>query len=349
MGHKRIKKLSMHNQIYERLRGMYCPGQSKKEAMKDGTYYKKIFSSSTLTNYLQDCYRFERYVIAMHPEVKNLYEAKKYYREFLDYKNGDVNNRGEPLAADTIHTYAKALGKLYRINPESKEYYVPPIRKRENIKKNRTVSKRTEIHFSEERHPEFVYLCLSTGLRRVELGRLKAEQIKTLNDLWSMKKQIESKPKDALTKDDIRRKQALDDVFEYFTDCQFFIEVINAKGGKRRFAPILGPHQKEVVAMIRMLPKEAHVCKQVFKAAPIHRYRAKYAEMILDMKSRPIEEIPYDTPVKGLNAMKQGDVYVCRGSRKGVKLDKRAMKIASKALGHNRVSVVATSYIYSVG
>ena len=41
----------------------------------------------------------------------------------------------------------------------------------------------------------------------------------------------------------------------------------------------------------------------------------------------------------------QGDVYTCRKDEAGKKLDKVAMLICSKAIGHNRISVVADNYI----
>ncbi len=66
------------------------------------------------------------------------------------------------------------------------------------------------------------------------------------------------------------------------------------------------------------------------------------------MYARDIEDIPYDKVNKGTGHKYQSEVYVCRKDRQGTKLDKRAMKKASKALGHNRVSVIAYSYIKGI-
>lgn len=61
--------------------------------------------------------------------------------------------------------------------------------------------------------------------------------------------------------------------------------------------------------------------------------------------ARPIEEIPYDRVNKGSGRKYQSEVYICRKDEAGRKLDKAAMLVCSKALGHNRISVVADNYI----
>lgn len=48
---------------------------------------------------------------------------------------------------------------------------------------------------------------------------------------------------------------------------------------------------------------------------------------------------PRPTPVV------RGGITYCRGDRKGTWLDKNAMLMASKALGHNRISIIASNYL----
>lgn len=48
---------------------------------------------------------------------------------------------------------------------------------------------------------------------------------------------------------------------------------------------------------------------------------------------------------KGSGRKYQSEVYICRKDEAGRKLDKAAMLVCSKALGHNRISVVADNYI----
>ena len=56
-------------------------------------------------------------------------------------------------------------------------------------------------------------------------------------------------------------------------------------------------------------------------------------------------EIPYDRVNKGSGRKYQSEVYICRKDEAGRKLEKAAMLVCSKALGHNRISVVADNYI----
>lgn len=79
--------------------------------------------------------------------------------------------------------------------------------------------------------------------------------------------------------------------------------------------------------------------------ADIHGYRAEYATAIYKAHARAIEEIPYDRVNRGTGRRYQSEVYTCRKDEAGKKLDKAAMLICSKALGHNRISVVADNYI----
>lgn len=61
--------------------------------------------------------------------------------------------------------------------------------------------------------------------------------------------------------------------------------------------------------------------------------RADYATKVYQMHARPIETLKHD------------EIYYCRGDRKGTWLDKNAMLMASKALGHNRISIIASNYL----
>ena len=75
------------------------------------------------------------------------------------------------------------------------------------------------------------------------------------------------------------------------------------------------------------------VWKKIPSNADIHSYRADYATRIYLKYARTIEEIP------------RRERYVCRRDKKGVIYDRKAMLEASKALGHNRISVVGEHYL----
>ncbi len=111
-----------------------------------------------------------------------------------------------------------------------------------------------------------------------------------------------------------------------------FCLAIVGKGGRYREAPIVGPHIEDIVARIRNAG-DGLVWSRVPSHMDVHSYRSDYATAIYTAYARPIDSIP------------KSKVYVCRGSRKGERFDRDAMLIASKALGHNRLNVIASHYL----
>lgn len=157
-----------------------------------------------------------------------------------------------------------------------------------------------------EKHAELINFCRGTGLRRSELENLTGSQLRF-----------------------------------YGSDA---VLVIKGKGGRYREAPIIGPHKDEIVAKLLKAGK-GKVWESVPSHMDVHSYRSEYATAIYTAFARPIEEIPYDKVNNGSERRFQSSVYICRGNQKGRKLDKEAMRKASKALGHNRLDVVAGHYI----
>ena len=121
--------------------------------------------------------------------------------------------------------------------------------------------------------------------------------------------------------------------------------VRNGKGGRKRVSPIIGKDIQRIVERMENTPPKDKVWQYVNSNADIHAYRADYATAIYKAYARPIEDIPYDKVNKGTGRKYQSEVYSCRKDEAGKKLDKAAMLICSKALGHNRISVVADYYI----
>lgn len=107
---------------------------------------------------------------------------------------------------------------------------------------------------------------------------------------------------------------------------------IKGKGGRYRISPIIGTNKEKVVKML-----ERAVNKPVFEHIPknmdVHSYRSDYATAIYKAFSLDLDDLPKNRQ------------YICRKDRKGEILDKKAMEIASEALGHSRISVVADHYI----
>jgi len=107
----------------------------------------------------------------------------------------------------------------------------------------------------------------------------------------------------------------------------YFLHVVG-KGGRNRVSPILSDE-----ALERIKNTKGLVWKKIPNGADIHSYRADYCTAIYNMHARPINKIP------------KKELYFCRKDLKGVWYDKKAMLIASAALGHNRISVIAAHYI----
>ena len=71
----------LHQQAYDQLTGMLAFGESKKEAMANGTAKNKIFSHATYKNYWKHIKYFLGYIKEKHPECTTLKNAKKYVNE----------------------------------------------------------------------------------------------------------------------------------------------------------------------------------------------------------------------------------------------------------------------------
>lgn len=107
----------LHQQAYDRLTGMQAFGESKKEAVANGTEKDKIFAFNTYKSYWKHTKYFIKYIKEKHPECTTLKSAKKYANEWLQTRVD------QGLSAWTVQLEAKALGKLYGISPDDENYY----------------------------------------------------------------------------------------------------------------------------------------------------------------------------------------------------------------------------------
>ena len=96
----------LHQQAYDRLTGMQAFGESKKEAVANGTAQDKIFSFNTYKDYWKHTKYFIKYIKDNHPECTTLKSAKKYTNEWLQARVD------QGLSAWTVQLEAKALVKL---------------------------------------------------------------------------------------------------------------------------------------------------------------------------------------------------------------------------------------------
>lgn len=326
----------LHQQAYDRLTGMQAFGESKKEAVANGTEKEKIFSFNTYKSYWKHTKYFIKYIKENHPECTTLKSAKKYVNEWLKAR------MDQGLSAWTVQLEAKAMGKLYGISPDDENYFKPPKRNREDIKRSRGDRVRDK-HFSKTNNDELIKFCKGTGLRRAELGELRGKDLVTREQIEAEISRLEGRPAEELTPADTKRLEMLQDTRLFEGD--YFTHVRNGKGGRERMSPIIGPNMEQIVERIKSTPAEEKVWQHIHQSADIHGYRAEYATIIYKAKARAIEEIPYDRVNRGTGRKYQSEVYTCRKDEAGRKLDKAAMLVCSKALGHNRIEVVANNYI----
>lgn len=122
---------------------------------------------------------------------------------------------------------------------------------------------------------------------------------------------------------------------------QAFLRVTKGtKGGRVRTVPILEEYVKLVentclkVGKNKVIPLLADDRIKAPSGVNTHGYRAEYAKALYDKLKRPLDIVPVS------------ERYYCRGDLKGVIYDRQAMKEVSQALGHTRVSVIASSYLH---
>ena len=326
----------LHQQAYDRLTAMQAFGESKKEAMANGTAQDKIFSFNTYQTYWKHIKYFLKYIKELHPESTTLKSAKKYVNEWLQIRVD------QGLSAWTIQTEAKALGKLYGIQPDDPDYFQPPKRNRAEIKRSRGDRVR-DLHFSKTNNDELIKFCQGTGLRRSELEALRGHDLMTRAQIEQEIARIEALPEGAEKNQEEKHLGVLRDTRMF--DCEYFIHVRNGKGGRERISPIVGKNVGQILERMQNTAGEEKVWQHVNANADIHAYRGDYATAIYKAHARSIEDIPFDRVNRGTGKRFQSEVYVCRKDEVGKRLDKAAMRICSKALGHNRIEVVANNYI----
>jgi hypothetical protein len=234
------------------------------------------------------------------------------------------------------------MGKLYGIAPDDENYFKPPKRNREDIKRSRGDRVR-DRHFSKTNNDELIKFCRGTGLRRKELQELRGKDLVSREQIEAEISQLESIPDEQRAPSVTKRLEMLQDT-RMFQE-EWFIHVRNGKGGRERLSPIIGKNAGQIIERISNTPAEETVWQHIHNSADIHGYRAEYATAIYKAHARKLQDIPYDRVNRGTGKRYQSEVYTCRKDEAGKKLDKVAMLVCSKALGHNRISVVADNYI----
>ena len=359
------KNKSLIHQVKEVLESKLCIGEEKHIAKQQGIASDGIYSWSTYQNYLAKACAFVKWAKEHHGGRHGGCDSKNNDNDHIRSNNiiddsskgstkninnsdskgssknvNNSNNQDKPRTlADCrkyVDTYLKhyidqgyspytqkliacALAKVYGCS--TKDFIPTQVRHRVNITRSRKckISGKSRAKFSESKNQEFVDFCKATGLRRHEIKYLKPEN---------------------LGFDEVAGRYMLVD--------------IKGKGGRMRDCPIVSPENsagmpkesvgavegaddnavKKVIERMKNTPSGQLVWNKIPSRADIHSYRADYCKSVYRLYARPIAEIP------------KSDRYYCRGDLRGVVYDKRAMLIASRALGHNRIGVFAGHYLY---
>ena len=331
MGRKnKAYRLSLHQQIYNRLTSMQAFGESKQQGKADGTMQEKIYSYSTYQSYSRACQSFGKFVNKNHSEVTTLKAARHYVNEYLQ------SLVDSSKSAWTVSLYCSALVKLYQIAPDDPNRFPVPPRHRYDITRSRGITA-SDSHFSVQNHAELIAFCKGVGCRKNVLKKMESK------DLWDrdrMEKIVEK-----LSLQDIRSAEeekhlvCLKNALDTFPGYHYFIHHRQDKGGKYRFAPIIGTNIDKIVERMKNTPSSQKVFLHIPNRADIHSYRAEYARNLyreLLSRSTPTDQLPREQR------------YYCRKDAKGKVLSKPVMAQVSKALGHNRISVIASSYLYDL-
>ena len=177
---------------------------------------------------------------------------------------------------------------------------------------------------------------IATPIRRradVQRSRFSVERDKHISD------ELERKLSQFTSATGLRRKEMLQIEAEslFFKDGKAYLNVVNGtKNGKPRVAEIHGVSEAETKMIIEFIQsKRGRLFPKLSPHYDNHYYRGIYAKRVYSFYARKEKDIP------------KKERYVMRKDRAGEVLDKLAMEITSKMLGHNRINVIAQSYLYN--
>lgn len=339
VGHKKKNsdKRDLHQQAYDRLKGMQHFGDSKSADKKYDKDHDtdivsgKIYSFSTFKVYFKHIKYFLKYVREKYPDCRKLDKAAQYVPEWLQTRV-DAG-----LSAWTVQTEAAALNKLFGIKVDDPKRFQPPQRRKEDIVRSRGKKVRDK-HFSEEKNEELVAFCKGCGFRRNVLEKLRGD------DLYD-RERVEKELEKAKAEGNKSMIKACTDALDTFPGQDFFILHRKDKGGKTRISPIVGPDKEKIVARMRETKPDGLVWLYVSSNCDVHGYRSDYATYLYKEYARPIEDLKFENKITCADGKERSEIYVCRGKNAGKKLDRRAIGIISIALGHNREDTAISNYI----
>lgn len=311
MSHKNKEKMTdqVHNILTSKFSGLDGGfGHKRHEDKRDGADKEKIYMSTTFHTYKKHCIQFVRWARETY-HCNTLDKCRAHANEWLKM-------RAKACSASTVSLERAALAKLYGETGNKDAFEKTPTRHRVDIKRSRG-RVANDAHFSERKNQSLLIFLRATGMRRFEAEKAKGS--------------------------DLRRSD--DEKTWYFE--------IKGKGGKIRLAPIIGDHAEEIVALAKE-KGDKKIWGKISSACDVHSYRRQYAQTMYKMHAHDFKTCKrkpffnpqhYNGPGKPKGGWEKDSVYWMRADMKGHWLDKQAMLIVSRALGHNRISVVADHYL----
>ena len=177
---------------------------------------------------------------------------------------------------------------------------------------------------------------IATPIRRradVKRSRFSVERDKHISD------ELERRLSQFTSATGLRRKEMLQIEAEdlFFNNGRAYLNVPKGtKNGQPRIAEIHGVSEAETKMIIKFIQsKKGRLFPKLSPHYDNHYYRGIYAKRVYSFYARKEKDIP------------KKERYVMRKDRAGEVLDKLAMEITSKMLGHNRINVIAQSYLYN--
>ena len=343
MGRHRTNK-SLKQQVKERLDEKLAIGKSKYAAKLNGTHTDFIFSWNTYKSYLKhNCY-FVQWAKeqptdpALGHKPRTVEECRMFAESWIQY--GIDRN----LSAYTLKLQLSSLAKLYGCKTTDFNIQTPP-RKRKNIKRSRGDAVRDK-HFSVTANKDMITFCKCTGLRRSELMQITGADLIYVDGI----------PHLNITK--------------------------GTKGGRPRISVLAGsPEEIETVKSLCIAAGKEKIFPNPSENADIHSFRAVYVKRVYDANKcdehnlkderliiyknqifdsyiakggrRNVKKYTHlytndkDGNRKMLNGYRDvSAIYYSRIDRKGEMFSRRALFIASAALGHSREHIIVESYLH---
>ena len=312
--YQRRKERDLRIQVVESLRQKISFGESRKDFQDCFGELKehKIFSFDTYRTYKKQGEHFAKWVKENYPEITKLENTKHLIPEYLDsYPN------------DSVYTIKTKLSALACILDERTHITL------EKSKNGNLYIKRAAPFGVETPKRERANIKRS---RKENTVGDKHFSEKSNADLITFHKCVGTRGRS-------ESLMILKGDFKEDENGNLLVDVTrNTKNGRPRHnVPVVGS-DKEIALVKKMISGDSNekVFEKIHSNADIHSYRAVYAARLYLKHARPIEEL----------SNKQ--IYFPRKDRAGERYDREAMLIVSKALGHNRISVVAQHYFWKI-